>query len=128
MLVLTRKLNERIQIGDKITVSILRIKGNSVRVGIEAPRQVRVVRGELPPKEAAEEVVDLSELAEGAFRSRLADQTALSDGQGEKGASDTGEGEGGEDEARVADGVPRLSQKARLALAAWDLATEMLGP
>ena len=49
MLVLTRKMNEQIQIGDNITVSILRIKGNAVRVGIQAPRQVRVVRGELPP-------------------------------------------------------------------------------
>ena len=50
MLVLTRKLNEQIQIGDNITVSVLRIKGNSVRIGISAPRDVRVVRGELPPK------------------------------------------------------------------------------
>ncbi|MCO6455770.1 MAG: carbon storage regulator [Pirellulaceae bacterium] len=48
MLVLTRKMNERIQIGNHVTVTILRIKGNTVRVGIEAPRDVRVVRGELP--------------------------------------------------------------------------------
>lgn len=53
MLVLSRKLNEQIQIGDNITVTILRVKGNSVRVGIEAPRSVRVVRSELPPKTAA---------------------------------------------------------------------------
>jgi carbon storage regulator CsrA len=48
MLVLTRKLQQRIQIGDQITVTILRVKGNTVRVGIEAPREVRVIRGELP--------------------------------------------------------------------------------
>lgn len=50
MLVLTRKLQQQIQIGDHITVTILRVKGHTVRVGIEAPRDVRVVRGELPRK------------------------------------------------------------------------------
>ena len=49
MLVLTRKLEEQIRIGKDITISILRVKGNTVRVGIEAPREIRVVRGELPP-------------------------------------------------------------------------------
>ncbi len=51
MLVLTRKRQEQIRIGDNITLTILKVKGNTVRVGIEAPRDVRVVRGELPPKE-----------------------------------------------------------------------------
>ena len=50
MLVLTRKQKETIQIGDNITVTILRLKGQAVRIGIEAPRDVRVVRGELPPQ------------------------------------------------------------------------------
>lgn len=48
MLVLTRKSRDTIRIGDNVTVTILRVKGNTVRVGIEAPREVRVVRGELP--------------------------------------------------------------------------------
>ena len=47
MLVLTRKPQETIRIGDHITISILRVKGRAVRVGIEAPDNVRVVRGEL---------------------------------------------------------------------------------
>lgn len=47
MLVLTRKQKETIKIGDNITITILRMKGQTVRVGIEAPRDVRVVRGEL---------------------------------------------------------------------------------
>lgn len=47
MLVLTRKLKESIRIGDDITVTIVRVKGNAVRIGIEAPRHVRVIRGEL---------------------------------------------------------------------------------
>ena len=46
MLVLTRKQNEKIKIGDDIVVSVLKIKGNTVRLGIEAPKEVRVVRGE----------------------------------------------------------------------------------
>jgi carbon storage regulator len=50
MLVLTRKQQQQIKIGDEIVVTILRVKGNTVRVGIEAPRSVRVVRGELPPE------------------------------------------------------------------------------
>ena len=48
MLVLTRKQREEIRIGDDITITILRVKGQSVRVGVEAPRQVKVLRAELP--------------------------------------------------------------------------------
>ncbi len=47
MLVLTRKLGESIRIGDDITVTVLQIKGGRVRVGIDAPLQVPVVRLEL---------------------------------------------------------------------------------
>ena len=58
MLVLTRKLQEKIRISDNIVVTVLRVKGNSVRLGIEAPREVRVVRGELPPKDEFGEVIE----------------------------------------------------------------------
>ena len=51
MLVLTRKLQETIKIGDNVTIHILRVKGNTVRLGIDAPRQVRIVRGELTEKQ-----------------------------------------------------------------------------
>ncbi len=54
MLVLTRKTQERIQIGDDVVITVVRIKGNTVRVGIEAPREIRVVRGELVEKEQAD--------------------------------------------------------------------------
>jgi carbon storage regulator CsrA len=47
MLVLARKTKETIRIGDQITISVLRIKGNSIRLGIEAPDNVRIVRGEI---------------------------------------------------------------------------------
>lgn len=49
MLVLTRKLNEQIRIGDDVTITVIRVKGNTIRLGIEAPRETRVVRGELEP-------------------------------------------------------------------------------
>jgi carbon storage regulator CsrA len=48
MLVLSRKTRQQIRIGDDITVTILVVKGQVVRVGIEAPRDVRVLRAELP--------------------------------------------------------------------------------
>jgi len=48
MLVLTRKQAEQIQIGENVVITILRVKGQSVRIGIEAPREVRVLRAELP--------------------------------------------------------------------------------
>jgi carbon storage regulator CsrA len=56
MLVLTRKLQQQIKIGEQITVTILRVKGSTVRVGVQAPRDVRVIRGELPKEQPEAEV------------------------------------------------------------------------
>ncbi|MEI8369926.1 MAG: carbon storage regulator [Planctomycetia bacterium] len=47
MLVLSRKQNERIRVGDSIVVTIVRVSGDKVRIGIEAPANVRVLRDEL---------------------------------------------------------------------------------
>jgi carbon storage regulator len=47
MLVLSRKASERIQIGDSIVVTVVRIAGNVVRLGVEAPKETPVVRQEL---------------------------------------------------------------------------------
>ena len=47
MLVLTRKVGERIQLGDYITVTLVKINGNTVRLGIEAPADMPVARQEL---------------------------------------------------------------------------------
>jgi carbon storage regulator len=47
MLVLSRKLNEKILLGDAIVVTVVAIRGNQVRLGIEAPRDVEIVRAEL---------------------------------------------------------------------------------
>ena len=47
MLVLSRKPGEKILIGDNVTVTIVRIGPNTVRIGIEAPRDMNIVREEL---------------------------------------------------------------------------------
>lgn len=47
MLVLSRKHQEKIHIGENITITILKTKGKAVRVGIEAPADIAVIRGEL---------------------------------------------------------------------------------
>lgn len=47
MLVLTRKLGEKIQIGGGITVSVVEIRGSKIRLGIDAPDDVPIVRSEL---------------------------------------------------------------------------------
>ena len=47
MLVLSRKIGEKLVIGDNITVVVSRVAGNRVMLGIEAPHDVRIIRGEL---------------------------------------------------------------------------------
>jgi carbon storage regulator len=47
MLVLSRKSTESIHIGDKVVVTVLEIRGNKVRIGIDAPKEIRVLRSEL---------------------------------------------------------------------------------
>lgn len=47
MLVLSRKDNETIKIGNEIEIKIIEVKGDTVRIGIEAPKNVDILRGEL---------------------------------------------------------------------------------
>jgi carbon storage regulator len=47
MLILSRKINEKIMIGDDISVSIIEIRGDQVRLGVDAPRTVKVYRQEV---------------------------------------------------------------------------------
>ena len=56
MLVLTRKAGEQIRIGNDIVVTVLEVLGNKVRVGIDAPDNISIVRGELIRNTAPEEL------------------------------------------------------------------------
>jgi len=47
MLLLTRKPKESICIGDQIIITVIEIKGNAVKLGIEAPKDVKIMREEL---------------------------------------------------------------------------------
>ena len=69
MLVLTRKPRQQIMIGDDIVINIVEVQGDNVRIAIEAPRAIKIYRGEIyraiqeENKQAAREVpkdIDLS--------------------------------------------------------------------
>jgi carbon storage regulator len=55
MLVLSRKLGQRFQVGDEVRITIVKIDRNSVRIGIEAPNDVTVYREEILPQEETSE-------------------------------------------------------------------------
>ncbi len=54
MLILTRRVGESIMIGDNVTVTVLGVKGNQVRIGVNAPKEVAVHREEIYEKIRAE--------------------------------------------------------------------------
>ncbi|MBX3420831.1 MAG: carbon storage regulator [Pirellulaceae bacterium] len=61
MLVLSRKLEESIVIGDEIVVKVVKIRGNVVGLGIEAPNSVKIRRSELIDRDAAKAAQSLPE-------------------------------------------------------------------
>lgn len=77
MLVLTRKRSEVIQIGNDIRVKVIRTGRGSVKIGIEAPDHVRILRAELCKEEeavAGEESPEISDLDESELAIACSDQ------------------------------------------------------
>ena len=66
MLVLSRKAGQEVMIGDDIKLTVVRVDGNRVRIGISAPRDVRILRGELAVTDATGQEVEF-ELSEREF-------------------------------------------------------------
>lgn len=60
MLVLSRKVGEKITIGDGIVVSVMKVSGNRVQIGVEAPSHIRITRQELEDRMLASECLSAS--------------------------------------------------------------------
>ena len=93
MLLLTRKLGENIRIGDDVKITIVEVKGNHVKLGIDAPPSVKVHR---------EEIYE-----------RIQQENRRNQAQGSSGATNAGTTPGGADASSSANGsgtVPRAAE------------------
>jgi len=61
MLILTRRVGETVMIGDDVTFTVLGVKGNQVRVGINAPKEVAVHREEIYQRIQAEKLANVTQ-------------------------------------------------------------------
>jgi len=64
MLILTRRVGETLMIGDEVTVTVLGVKGNQVRIGVRAPKHVSVHREEIYERIRAEQEMEPDEAAQ----------------------------------------------------------------
>ncbi len=72
MLVLSRKQDQQIVIDDRITITVLKSRGNTVRIGIEAPGDVSIRRGELAEQPQLRQIVEFrNKTANGSAKTQL---------------------------------------------------------
>ena len=69
MLILTRRIGENIMIGDDVRITVLGVKGNQVRVGVDAPKHVAVHREEVYERIKAGKCADTAKAANAIFSS-----------------------------------------------------------
>lgn len=106
MLVLSRKIREQIQIGNEVTITILRVNGNSVRIGIEAPTDVRILRAELSRVTPEESKTAATVDGSASDDSLLTDTGSVAERPGEAAASISSEQESAPSHPAVASELP----------------------